>query len=129
VDAATGGGPVRDCGQPANGVIVQDSRGVIVGDYGTQNNYGHGPGRVAGGAYLEQVGDIAPTELHDRERELKELSDFCHGDEAYTWWQAGPWAGKSADGWRRKPTALPSPRPCWNSWRPWSARNFPHPWR
>src|SRR5262249_7745620 len=31
-----------------------------------------------------------------REAELAELAGFCAGDEPYMWWQAGPWAGKSA---------------------------------
>jgi hypothetical protein len=47
--------------------------------------------------WLDQVQDIAPPGgLVDREAELAELADFCAGDEAYAWWQAGPWAGKSA---------------------------------
>ncbi|GIH02866.1 hypothetical protein Rhe02_09330 [Rhizocola hellebori] len=31
-----------------------------------------------------------------REAELDELAGFCAGTEAYLWWQAEPWAGKSA---------------------------------
>jgi hypothetical protein len=52
------------------------------------------PGRSG---YLEQVRDIAPAHgLRDRERELAELAAFAAGDEACVWWQAGPWAGKTA---------------------------------
>ena len=47
--------------------------------------------------YLEQVRDIAPAGgLLDRQAELDELAVFCAGDESYVWWQAGPWAGKTA---------------------------------
>ncbi|MFI2511305.1 helix-turn-helix domain-containing protein [Streptomyces sp. NPDC018972] len=47
--------------------------------------------------WLDQVRDIAPAGgLVDREAELAELAGFCAGDETYAWWQAGPWAGKSA---------------------------------
>lgn len=47
-------------------------------------------------AYQAQVRDIAPDELLDREEELDELVRFCADDQPYAWWQAGPWAGKSA---------------------------------
>ncbi|MDQ4020706.1 MAG: serine protease, partial [Actinomycetota bacterium] len=47
-------------------------------------------------AYQMQVRDIAPDRLLDRNAELDELVGFCAGDQSYTWWQAGPWAGKSA---------------------------------
>ncbi|MEU8606411.1 hypothetical protein AB0C29_00155 [Actinoplanes sp. NPDC048791] len=47
--------------------------------------------------YLHQVRDIAPADgLRDRDAELAELAAFCHSDDSYLWWQAGPWAGKSA---------------------------------
>ncbi len=46
--------------------------------------------------YQEQVRDIAPSPLLDRDAELDELVDFCAGDQPYAWWQAGQWAGKSA---------------------------------
>jgi hypothetical protein len=57
--------------------------------------------RVARSSYLEQVRRIAPPEppgLRDREPELAALARFCldPGDTSYMWWQAGPWAGKSA---------------------------------
>jgi hypothetical protein len=49
-------------------------------------------------AYLAQVRQIAPPELVGREAELEELARFCLDEQsgAYVWWQAGPWAGKSA---------------------------------
>lgn len=47
-------------------------------------------------AYREQLKDIAPVELVDREREMGELYWFCQGDEPYAWWEAGPWTGKTA---------------------------------
>ncbi|MCO8275956.1 DUF4062 domain-containing protein [Actinoplanes sp. TRM 88003] len=47
--------------------------------------------------YLTQVRDIAPVGLaRGREAELAELAAWCQGDEPYVWWQAPPWAGKSA---------------------------------
>jgi len=47
-------------------------------------------------AYQVQVRDIAPDNLFDRDAELNELVGFCAGDPPYAWWQAEPWAGKSA---------------------------------
>ena len=47
-------------------------------------------------AYQAQVRDIAPDNLLDRDAELDELVGFCAGARPYAWWQAGPWAGKSA---------------------------------
>lgn len=94
--AAEGDEPVRDCAKDSGNIRVEDSFGVLVGDHGTQHNHFNGPGRVAGTAYLEQVRDIGTAELRDRKRELQELADFCLGDEPCIWWQAGPWAGKSA---------------------------------
>ncbi|SMD24002.1 trypsin-like peptidase domain-containing protein [Lentzea albidocapillata] len=47
-------------------------------------------------AYQALMTEIAPEHLHDRGWELDELARFCAGDEPYLWWQAGPWAGKSA---------------------------------
>lgn len=50
-------------------------------------------------AWIEQ--HILPAQLLDREDELRELTAFCSGPDlrgasAYVWWQAPPWAGKSA---------------------------------
>ncbi|MEC3955870.1 caspase family protein [Nocardia sp. CDC153] len=48
-------------------------------------------------AYTAQIRDLTPADgLLDREAELRELAEFCSGDEPYVWWQAGPWAGKTA---------------------------------
>jgi hypothetical protein len=49
-------------------------------------------------AYMAQIRQIAPPRLLGRENELAELTRFCLGQEpqAYAWWQAGPWAGKTA---------------------------------
>ena len=47
-------------------------------------------------AYLAQVWDIAPDELVGRDDELAHWAEFCAGGDSYAWWQAGPWAGKSA---------------------------------
>jgi Trypsin-like peptidase domain len=53
-------------------------------------------GQLALTAYRAQLADIAPDQLRDRDRELDQLVTFCAGERAYDWWQAGPWAGKSA---------------------------------
>ena len=55
-----------------------------------------GPGQLIRSAYLEQVRDIAPDALIGRDSELAEWAEFCAGPDPYAWWQAGPWAGKSA---------------------------------
>ena len=49
-------------------------------------------------AYLQQVRRIAPPDLMGREAELAELAGFCLEPDRgpYVWWQAKPWAGKSA---------------------------------
>jgi hypothetical protein len=82
-------------GEPAD-IHVQDSWGLVIGDHARVTNNFSGPGRVAGSAYLEQVREITPADLRGREAELSDLAAFCAGDSSYTWWQAGPWAGKSA---------------------------------
>ncbi|MFF0613165.1 caspase family protein [Nocardia tengchongensis] len=47
--------------------------------------------------YTATIRDLTPADgLLDRETELAELAAFCDGDEPYIWWQAGPWAGKTA---------------------------------
>ncbi|MFF2777062.1 hypothetical protein ACFVU3_19405 [Streptomyces sp. NPDC058052] len=50
-------------------------------------------------AWVEQF--ILPARLLDRDGELRELEAFCtaaevEGESGYAWWQAEPWAGKSA---------------------------------
>ncbi|MER5542118.1 hypothetical protein ABT072_06500, partial [Streptomyces sp. NPDC002589] len=49
-------------------------------------------------AYRRQVERIAPPQLLGRGTELAELAGFCLEEQrgSYVWWQAGPWAGKSA---------------------------------
>ncbi|MEV7000588.1 hypothetical protein AB0N62_23280 [Streptomyces sp. NPDC093982] len=48
--------------------------------------------------YIEQVRRIAPTQLLGRDTELAALAAYCTSDvgDAYQWWRAGAWAGKSA---------------------------------
>jgi len=55
-----------------------------------------GPGQFLQSAYLEQVRDIAPDTLVGRDTEFAQWAEFCAGAEAYAWWQAPPWSGKSA---------------------------------
>ncbi|MEU3921463.1 hypothetical protein [Streptomyces sp. NPDC029004] len=50
-------------------------------------------------AWIEQL--VRPATLLDRQNELQELEEFCtapdiNGQRTYAWWQAEPWAGKSA---------------------------------
>ena len=54
------------------------------------------PGQLIRSAYLEQVRDIAPDALIGRDAELAEWAELCAGPDTYSWWQAGPWSGKSA---------------------------------
>ncbi|MEU1536298.1 hypothetical protein [Streptomyces fagopyri] len=48
--------------------------------------------------YHRQLERIAPHRLLGRKAELAELAAFCLQEHRgpYVWWQAGPWAGKSA---------------------------------
>jgi tetratricopeptide (TPR) repeat protein len=63
-----------------------------------------GTPRLAGGmsafqqAYLWQVQQFAPPSLAARDAELEKLARFCLDPDGppYAWWQAEPWAGKSA---------------------------------
>jgi Trypsin-like peptidase domain len=54
------------------------------------------PYQLVRSAYMAQVRDIAPDPLIGRESELADWAEFCAGADPYRWWQAGPWAGKSA---------------------------------
>jgi tetratricopeptide (TPR) repeat protein len=54
------------------------------------------PAQLVRSAYLAQVRDIAPLPLIGRTQELAQWAEFCAGTDPYGWWQAGPWAGKSA---------------------------------
>ena len=55
-----------------------------------------GPAQQRIAARRQEIMDLAPTELRDRERELAEIDAFCTGDDPYALWQAGPWSGKTA---------------------------------
>lgn len=46
--------------------------------------------------YRRQAQELAPTSLQGRMRELMRIANFCRSDGSYAWWQAGPWAGKTA---------------------------------
>ena len=54
------------------------------------------PASSSGRPTWSRSGIIAPDELIGRDGELAEWAEFCAGPEAYAWWQAGPWAGKTA---------------------------------
>jgi lipopolysaccharide biosynthesis regulator YciM len=54
------------------------------------------PRQLVQSAYRAQVRDIAPDSLIGRDSELADWAEFCAGADPYAWWQAGPWAGKSA---------------------------------
>ena len=54
------------------------------------------PAQLVRSAYLEQVRDIAPDALIGRDGQLAEWGEFCAGPDPYAWWQARPWAGKTA---------------------------------
>jgi hypothetical protein len=92
--------------QASGSVNVSGSVGddlTVNNTWNTVNNTWNGvPAPSAGGmlaAYLAQVREIAPPELVGREAELRELAEFCLAPcppSPYRWWQAGPWAGKSA---------------------------------
>ncbi|WP_438867862.1 hypothetical protein, partial [Paractinoplanes ferrugineus] len=74
--------------------------GVGIGAARTVNVFlsGTGPLVPPRSAYLAQVRRIAPPRLAERDAELAELAGFCLQEQRgpYVWWQAGPWAGKSA---------------------------------
>jgi hypothetical protein len=84
-------------------VDLQGANGVQVGDNNEMHVHlrPHPTPWWTRSGYIEQVRDIAPGggvpgSLKDRDDELAELSAFCTGDDAYLWWKAEPWAGKSA---------------------------------
>lgn len=51
---------------------------------------------AAEAAYVAQLRDIVPTQLVEREQELEDLVNWCAKPGGYLWWQAPPWAGKTA---------------------------------
>lgn len=66
------GGASESPGDASPVIDIRDSQGVVVGDRAQVTNVFRGAGRVAGSAYLEQVRDIAPGELLDRETKLRQ---------------------------------------------------------
>ena len=46
--------------------------------------------------YATEVESIGPAELLGRQQEWAELVEFCAGEICCAWWQAEPWAGKTA---------------------------------
>lgn len=54
------------------------------------------PVELAADAYLAQVDGLLPRALLGRDDELAVLARFCQDDVPYAWWQAEPWAGKTA---------------------------------
>jgi len=46
--------------------------------------------------YAGRIEEIAPLSLEGRDKELAALTGFCAGEEAYQWWRADPWYGKTA---------------------------------
>ncbi|MFC4055693.1 hypothetical protein ACFOY4_38915 [Actinomadura syzygii] len=65
---------------------------------GVQIFTGQPTSRVARSAYLQQVEQIFPWELLDRDTELVELTRFCTRPQgaSYVWWQGLAWTGNSA---------------------------------
>ncbi|MEU4190432.1 hypothetical protein AB0E69_00885 [Kribbella sp. NPDC026611] len=51
---------------------------------------------VRGTAYLEDVRQLKPPVLLDREAELAQLAEFCASSESYWRWVADAWSGKTA---------------------------------
>lgn len=49
-----------------------------------------------GTSYHHQVHDIAPVVLHGRDSDLERLAAVATGEQPYSWWEAPPWAGKTA---------------------------------
>ena len=47
-------------------------------------------------AYLHEVADVAPARLEGRDEELAQLAALVREGPSYTWWEAPPWAGKTA---------------------------------
>jgi len=84
-------------------VDLRGTQAAQVGDGNVQLNFFTETTRATlrADAYLRQVRRIAPPDppgLIGRGEELAELAQFCLEEDArpYIWWQAGPWAGKSA---------------------------------
>jgi hypothetical protein len=81
------------------GSDLRGSHGVQVGDGNYQVNLHLGKAPAAPrSAYLEQVRQIAPPQLHERDSEMVSLVAFCTEPNLgpYMWWRAPAWTGKSA---------------------------------
>src|ERR1700722_1275406 len=101
MEQVTGGAVSGDCwdaGEPGRAGVQAERDALVAGRDLTVSNVLQDAPRVARSAYLEQVRRIAPPVLLGRDSELTELAQFCLAPEgpSYAWWQAGPWAGKSA---------------------------------
>src|SRR3984957_20717686 len=88
-------------------IDLRGGQGVAIGDNNTVTftQVLRGPGRVAGSAYLDQVRDIAPDTLRDRDQELAALTRACSTPDLYDWWRGDPTGGESP------PTATVAPHP------------------
>src|ERR1700722_6147076 len=77
-------------------IDLRGGQGVAIGDNNTVTftQVLRGPGRVAGSAYLDQVRDIAPDTLRDRDQELAALTRACSTPDLYDWWRADPRVGQ-----------------------------------
>ncbi|MFB7715227.1 hypothetical protein [Streptomyces sp. NPDC056105] len=78
-------------------IEIAGSKGVLI--HGTQINHYPNERQRARSAYLHLVRQIAPEELKDRDKELRQLTAFCCEPKPthdYLFWKAGPWAGKTA---------------------------------
>ncbi|MEU8158778.1 trypsin-like peptidase domain-containing protein [Micromonospora parva] len=77
--------------------IIGTERAEVLGGMGLKQDESLGNVAVTSiSAYHAQVRDIAPENLIGRAFEIDTLTGFCASDEAYVWWQASPWAGKTA---------------------------------
>jgi hypothetical protein len=75
------------------GMAVQ---GLQWGDHNHQHNHFYGHRTPSRDTLLGRARELAPDPLIGRDAELAELAAFCRGAEPYGWWQADPWAGKTA---------------------------------
>ncbi len=87
-----------DAGEPGHAGVRAERDAMVAGRDLTISYVLQEARQVARSAYLEQVRRIAPPALLGRDSELAELAEFCLAPDgpSYAWWQAAPWAGKSA---------------------------------
>ncbi|MFE5977249.1 hypothetical protein ACFQ64_34395 [Streptomyces sp. NPDC056460] len=77
---------------------AQDVSKDSQGGRGGSRVHGSSRGHLLGGP-SQALLDVLPHALQDRDEELAMLKEFAtapDGAPAYLWWQAGPWAGKTA---------------------------------